>query len=50
MLTGLLRQIERSVATLNIEDGKSLGDDCGQDRGREVRRGVKDSELVISDQ
>ena len=38
VLTGLLRQIERSVAALNVEDQDSLGENGRKNRRRALRR------------
>ena len=41
VLTGLMRQIERSVASLNVEDEKSLQSHGGKDRRSKKRFRVK---------
>ncbi len=41
VLTGLLRQIERSVATLNVEDEDEFAEDRRENRWCTLRRGLK---------
>ena len=41
VLTGLMRQIERSVASFNVEDEKSLAGTLEKIDGCEKRRGLK---------